>query len=120
MLEMHDRRAALFLEIDLDGGFQVGVVDKFAIELPRKNEPTWRLIGNDATPSIFGAVGAFFIPSAASARFDHDVNLRRALRNAVLLVPPFAHTGCEHFESAVDRRVDGDRLADGCGRDAID
>ena len=42
MLEVDDGRAVPLFERDLDGGFEVGVVDELAVELPGEHQPARR------------------------------------------------------------------------------
>ena len=81
-----------------------------------------RFVGDHSAPFVLGSVFAFLIPSAAVSRLDDDIRLNGSVRDAMLLVPPLAHSadedtegavdGCLHFESLAVRRGGDPLLTD--------
>src|SRR5947209_9864496 len=84
------------------------------VDVPTEDDTVGRLVGEHPRPAAFAAVDATVVYVAAGARLEHHLG-ELCLEDVMLGRPPAADVLGKNRERALDRRLDDDRLADGCG-----
>src|SRR5262249_4834138 len=100
-------------DLDLAGLRHVGLEAPLVRDLPRPHEPMRRLPHRDVSPRTIRPVFLFAVAAPADERLD-DRFLHRRLADVMRTRPPRIETVGEDAERALDGRVDGDALPDGC------